>query len=295
MNQEILQLAKAFENTTLSRRDAVNKFGTEGQKRHFEKHNKFKNKKVEDALIKTLNQLFESVESVKVKGVRAKQYKLGAAREEIATREDGRKNNGGAGQHRLYNNCPDRMERINKIIEGYTIKRFYLEYEQDDVIEDYEEWRVVDYLGIKDDYLISSLGRVFCISLGSLINIHYRSEKDKYLCVELYNYEGSLQTVLVHRLVATAFCKKEPNKNVVNHLNGYKDDNNYLNLEWTTPQENLRHAWETGLIKHVGRKPKSEDKKIDTQVQHELIKVLKELYPDDWESHLEVYNNRKYA
>lgn len=85
LNTEILKSAKAYEDMTLSKKDAVNKFGTESQKAHFKKYKKFTNKKLGDALLKTLNQLFVEVEEVKVG--RSNQYKLGAVREEIAERE----------------------------------------------------------------------------------------------------------------------------------------------------------------------------------------------------------------
>jgi len=93
LDEKLLQLAQAFENTTLSRKDAVNKFGTEAQKRIIEKNGRFKDKAQEAPFLKTLNQLFDSVDYVKVG--RRKDYKLGNARQKIAKREDKRENNGG--------------------------------------------------------------------------------------------------------------------------------------------------------------------------------------------------------
>lgn len=93
-NEELLQLAKAFENTTISKKDAVSKFGTEGQKRHFEKYKRFNNKETEKALLKTLNQLFTEVDD-KVKIGRGYGYKLGDARVQVLTRIDNRVNNSG--------------------------------------------------------------------------------------------------------------------------------------------------------------------------------------------------------
>lgn len=54
-----------------------------------------------------------------------------------------------------------------------------------------------------------------------------------------------------HRLVALVFVDN-PDKNTlveVNHKNGIKTDNHYLNLEWVTSLDNKKHALKNGLIK----------------------------------------------
>lgn len=85
LNQETLELAKEYEGTTISKKIAVDNFGSEDCKTHFSKYNKFKNKTLEEALVKTLNQVYTSVEAVKIG--RAYQYQLGDVREEIAKRQ----------------------------------------------------------------------------------------------------------------------------------------------------------------------------------------------------------------
>ena len=55
----------------------------------------------------------------------------------------------------------------------------------------------------------------------------------------------------VHRLVATAFVPNEdPEHNdVVDHIDGRKQNNASSNLRWVTRQENTRAAYANGLIK----------------------------------------------
>lgn len=79
-------------NTIMTKKEAVKLYGSEECKVHFEKYGKFKNKSIEEGLIKTLRQHYDSIETVK-QG-RAFVYKLGAKREVIAEREDNRVSNG---------------------------------------------------------------------------------------------------------------------------------------------------------------------------------------------------------
>lgn len=59
---------------------------------------------------------------------------------------------------------------------------------------------------------------------------------------------GENKFTLVHRLVCAAFYgAPKPNKYFVNHKNGVKQDNFYLNLEWVSPHENNTHAVLLGL------------------------------------------------
>jgi hypothetical protein len=67
-----------------------------------------------------------------------------------------------------------------------------------------------------------------------------------YLRVQMH-IAGKRVNKKVHRLVAETFIPNPDNKKTINHINGIKLDNHVDNLEWATNQENIDHAWATGL------------------------------------------------
>lgn len=69
-----------------------------------------------------------------------------------------------------------------------------------------------------------------------------------YIETGLKTDDGKRKDILIHRLVAEAFVPKPRGVNVeVNHKNGDKTDNRVCNLEWISHNDNLKHAYETGL------------------------------------------------
>ena len=99
---------------------------------------------------------------------------------------------------------------------------------------------------IKDHkgYLVDENGLVYSTKTKKYLSQHY--DKYGYKVVGLCdNYK--IKTCKVHRLVAEAYLPNIENKPQVNHINGLKDDNRLINLEWVNAKENQIHAWNTGL------------------------------------------------
>ena len=56
---------------------------------------------------------------------------------------------------------------------------------------------------------------------------------------------GQRKSLSVHTAVAMAFCEGYSQGLQVNHKDGNKNNNSATNLEWVTPMENMRHAFDT--------------------------------------------------
>lgn len=71
-----------------------------------------------------------------------------------------------------------------------------------------------------------------------------RINPNGYLMVTLDDEQLS-----IHRLVAKHFIPNPYDYPQVNHIDGNKHNNDYLNLEWVTSERNNNHALEIGLRK----------------------------------------------
>ena len=115
-----------------------------------------------------------------------------------------------------------------------------------------EIWK--DINGYEGLYQVSNNGRVK--SLKRIVKSSWGTpkhlkEKEIREIVDSLGYsrlslskDGKVKAHKVHRLVAEAFLNGEGQ---VNHIDGNKQNNNVLNLEFCTQKENNNHAFKNGL------------------------------------------------
>ena len=80
--------------------------------------------------------------------------------------------------------------------------------------------------------------------------LRQNANKEGYLTTVISRGRKRKIAVKIHRAVAENFLAKQEGKNIINHKDGNKKNNNILNLEWCTSRENMLHAYGNGLIKN---------------------------------------------
>lgn len=109
-----------------------------------------------------------------------------------------------------------------------------------------ESWLPIP--GYQGKYLISNQGNIRKVSLNTIAQpLSIRIDRAGYMTTRLCK-SNKIETVYIHRLVATAFVPNLYGKPFVNHKDGNKLNNAAENFEWTTHAENIQHAYDSGLI-----------------------------------------------
>ena len=155
---------------------------------------------------------------------------------------------------------------------------------------------VIDYEGL---YKINQKGYVYCVKKKKLLKSGLHNT---YNFVSLCK-NGKYKKFLLHRLVAINFIPNDDiNKNIVDHIDGNRTNNNISNLRWVTQPENARNCKsKTNYITEFIRKESGtityranysiyiDDKRIHKSKQsihrnevEEWVEQMKKDYPNEY-------------
>lgn len=119
-----------------------------------------------------------------------------------------------------------------------------------------EIWK--DVVGYESLYQVSNYGQVKSLDRQKWNGGSYYLHRGRTLKQSINNMgypvvnlsvDGKRTVTLVHRIVAQAFIFNRESLPLVNHKDGNKLNNHVSNLEWSTYEENNRHAIIKGLNK----------------------------------------------
>ena len=90
------------------------------------------------------------------------------------------------------------------------------------------------------DYMATLDGRIWSKKSNKFLSL--KSETKGYQKCNLYDRDGKVKNVRVHRVIWMAFNGEIPNGMEVNHKNEIRNDNRLENLELLTHKENLYYG-----------------------------------------------------
>lgn len=96
-----------------------------------------------------------------------------------------------------------------------------------------------------ENYEVSNRGNIRNVTTGKILKPEITHKG--YFRISL-STNGVKIKKRVHRLVAEAFIENPYNKPQINHKDGNKINNDISNLEWCNNSENMKHAWQNGMI-----------------------------------------------
>lgn len=131
---------------------------------------------------------------------------------------------------------------------------------------------MIEYKDMKEDsrYEISKLG-IVRNKQTKKIKSQYVSSTGYYMISISRNNKSN--PYRVHRLIANNYMENPENKPSINHKDGNKLNNCIDNLEWCSHQENMTHAFKTGLANNTGEN--NGMAKINIEIARNIKKMLR--------------------
>lgn len=112
-----------------------------------------------------------------------------------------------------------------------------------------ELWKDVIYPGVRENmYEVSNKGRIRNKNTKRILPGY--KHRSGYIYINLMKPGKGSYVFRYHRIVATAWVSGHTEeRDVVNHIDGNKQNNDPSNLEWVTFEENVQHAFRNHLFK----------------------------------------------
>ena len=96
-------------------------------------------------------------------------------------------------------------------------------------------------------YSVSTEGRIRKNSTRKILSASRKPSG--YMQINLCTNDGRRKKEYVHRLVALTFLPNDDHLPEVNHIDGVRDNNALVNLEWVTHRENMdKSTWAKQII-----------------------------------------------
>ena len=151
---------------------------------------------------------------------------------------------------------------MDKTLKDFIIERNYFK-NFDDILPNVEllpnetfiDLKLSMYPEILPIYKISNMNRIYNTISQKILSVKIKKNGNGYYSVKLRTYDSyppykTNRTYSMHRLLLASFNPIDGMEDLyVNHIDGNKSNNELSNLEWCTPSENLKHAYNLGLAK----------------------------------------------
>lgn len=113
-----------------------------------------------------------------------------------------------------------------------------------------EYWRGAHYGGIDYSWRfeISTYGRIRNAKTKRIYVLHAGANEYLQICTSV---NGKNKNIRIHRCVAETFLPNPNHLEIVNHIDGNKQNNNVSNLEWCSRESNYEHAFDMELINPI--------------------------------------------
>lgn len=130
-------------------------------------------------------------------------------------------------------------------------------------------YKTIIFNGFETGYIISENGEVVNTATGQKLKHYPINKYHRYVRIGLL-IDGKLRQKGLHRVLMETFCPVENSDSLqVNHIDGNRNNNSLYNLEWVTPSQNVKHAFDHGLMKPM----RGEDNPRNVLKEQQVVEI----------------------